>query len=338
MATLPPPKPQTAARPRGRVLTQEQLDAFHRDGYLIVPGVFSAGEMDEALAAVDRITYGKSFAEWSAEYAASGGKMAPVADGISKKAAHGRAQFPSGVWALDRLLENETYLDIFCQLLGTDEPTYLNGHLFVRAGPNDTRHPEHPWEGYHIDHDTNSFLPPWIGCGHFDYMGSGIVLHDIDAGCAPMAIIPGSHHVIARHLPELVREGSFVLPGGIPDIRKIKQFAPAIPMMATRGSAAFSSSYLVHAAVPFKDKRQQRSLWTLSLGRDAAQAFTRFAVPYHYGERDAFIPYWTKTTPRVRSLFGWPPPGHPYYTPQTVDMLELRFPGMDLSPYRSWQA
>jgi hypothetical protein len=167
-------------------------------------------------------------------------------------------------------------------------------------------------------------------------MGSGILLHDINAGCAPMAIIPGSHHAVARHLPEWVRSGAFTLPNTIPDIRKIKEFAAPVPMTGSCGSAAFSTSYIVHAAVPFKDKTQQRSLWTLSLGRSAAQAWTRFSVPYHYGERDFFIPFWTKTTPQVRTLFGWPPPGHPYYTPQTLELLGLRFPGMDLAPYRAW--
>jgi len=43
-------------------------------------------------------------------------------------------QFPVGADALDRLIENETYLDIFTQCLG-DEPAYCNAHLFLRSGP-----------------------------------------------------------------------------------------------------------------------------------------------------------------------------------------------------------
>ena len=46
----------------------------------------------------------------------------------------GRVQFPVGADALDRLIENETYLDIFTQCLG-DEPAYCNAHLFLRSGP-----------------------------------------------------------------------------------------------------------------------------------------------------------------------------------------------------------
>src|SRR5690348_12700996 len=113
-------RPQTAKRGKSRVLTQAQHDQYRRDGYLIVPDVFTKAEMQEALAAVDMITYGKSFAEWSKDLAA-GKKQEAIADGIGAKAKHGRAQFPSGVWALDRLIENETYLDIYCELLGSDD-------------------------------------------------------------------------------------------------------------------------------------------------------------------------------------------------------------------------
>ena len=42
-------------------LTPAQLDQFHRDGYIIVPDLFTADEMDDALAAMEQIFYGQSF-------------------------------------------------------------------------------------------------------------------------------------------------------------------------------------------------------------------------------------------------------------------------------------
>jgi hypothetical protein len=41
----------------------------------------------------------------------------------------------------------------------------------------------------------------------------------------------------------------------------------------------------------------------------------------------------TNMTPRQRDLFGWPPPGDPYWNAQTLSDVGLRYPGMDLSPY-----
>ena len=62
--------------------------------------------------------------------------------------------------------------------------------------------------------------------------------------------------------------------------------------------------------------------------------WTRFANPFIYGERDHMLPFFTATTPRVRGLFGWPEPGHPYFTSQTLDLLEHTLPGIDTGPYR----
>ena len=73
----------------------------------------------------------------------------------------------------------------------------------------------------------------------------------------------------------------------------------------------------------------------MSIARADAQSWTRYSVPYRYGERDFFIPFWNHSDPRVRSLFGWPPVGHPYYTPQTLELLEKCFPGLDVSAYRA---
>ena len=37
---------------------------------------------------------------------------------------------------------------------------------------------------------------------------------------------------------------------------------------------------------------------------------------------------------RQLALFGFPPPGHPYWTPQTVAQLAARYPGLDTRGWR----
>jgi ectoine hydroxylase-related dioxygenase (phytanoyl-CoA dioxygenase family) len=317
---------------RLRVLSQRQLDDFHRDGYLVVPDVYSAAEMDAALAATDRITYGCTFAEWSAKVAA-GEITREVADGIGRKDNAGRPQFPTGVPELDRLLESQTFLDIVCDVIGTDQIHYINGHLFVRAGPTDRRHPDHPWEGFHLDHDTGSFLPPWNEHGRFDYVGCGVLLHDIGEDCAPTVLVPGSHRLSPERRVQLAREGLMTPRGVVPDVRKIPEFSPRAVFTGKRGSVGFSTTHLLHAAVPFRDKSLQRAAWTMSVGRADTMPMVRFNNAFMYGEREFTIPFWTKTSPRVRSFFGWPPPGHAYYTRETLELLAIQYPGMDLSPY-----
>ena len=103
-------------------LTPAQLDQFHRDGYIIVPDLFTADEMDAALAAMEQIFYGQSFQQWLSD--CDQGDASGVSDGFTTTHDHseGRSQFPVGAPALDRLIENETYLDIFEQCLGVQKP------------------------------------------------------------------------------------------------------------------------------------------------------------------------------------------------------------------------
>ena len=312
-------------------LTPRQLEQFHRDGYILVPDLFDLRQIQAALAEMETIFYGKSFAEYLADFDQN---PAPVKDGFHGDTGAGRSQFPTGSAALDGLIDNDAYLDVFDQCLGMERASYCNAHLFMRSGPTDKRHAAHPWEGYHLDHDTNCFLPPSGEVGRYDYVNSGVYLHDVDDDGAPMHVIPGSHRQLAQLLPRLIQEGSFTGRHAIKDIREVPELAKPVPTTAKAGSTLFYSSYLVHAAVPFQNKRKQRAFWTLSMARADNQSWAKLANPWSYPERGFFIPFWTQTSPRVRSLFGWPPPGHPYYTPQTLDLLGTWFPGMDLSAYR----
>lgn len=311
-------------------LSQSQIDAFRRDGFIIVDGLFDPEEMAAALNAMEKLWYGKSYAEYLAEFDRTGkaGTVEPRAivsidnNGYTE---YGSAQFPTGLDASDRLIENEEYLNIFAQCLGTDDVSYCNAGLFMRSGPTDRRHSEYPWQGYHIDHFTNSFLPPSESVGSFDYINSWVFLHDVDNDGAPLHVIPGSH----RHAADVfLRLGSH-----IDDIRKAPELPEPQPASARAGSALFYSSCLIHAAVPFSNRRKQRALWTLSMARGDTSAWTRLTNSWNSNERPFFEQLWQKTTPKVRSLFGWPAPGHVYYTETTLKGIAIQFPDMDLTPY-----
>ena len=140
-----------------------------------------------------------------------------------------------------------------------------------------------------------------------------------------MYVIPGSHRKAADIYPRLASH--------IDDIRNAPELAKALPASAKAGSAFFYSSCLIHAAVPFANKRKQRALWTLSMARGDTSAWIRLTNSWNSPERAFFERFWVKTTPLVRSLFGWPPPGHGYYTETTLRGVATLFPDMDISPY-----
>lgn len=311
-------------------LTPEQLAAFQQDGYIIVPDVFDPASMQAVLAEVERLSYGMSFDEALAEFDDRG--FEGVKDGFYEGKG-GRSQFPVGVDVVDRLIEYEDYLDMFAQCLETDEMSYCNAHLFIRFGPTDKRHAEHLWQGYHIDHDTNCFLPPSADVFQYGYLNSAVYLHDVETDGAAMHVIPGSHTKLIERLPDLIKSGNWPGRSSLTDLRDAG-FAEPVPATGRAGSVLFYNSYLVHAAVPFQNKRTHRCFWTLSMARADNHPWAKLTNSWRFEHRDFTLPFFIKTTARVRSLFGWPPPGHPYYTPQTLDLLATWYPGVDLEPYR----
>ena len=41
-----------------------------------------------------------------------------------------------------------------------------------------------------------------------------------------------------------------------------------------------------------------------------------------------------RATPRQLAFFGFPPPGHPYWTEATLDGTAQRYPGLNMTPWR----
>jgi hypothetical protein len=50
---------------------------------------------------------------------------------------------------------------------------------------------------------------------------------------------------------------------------------------------------------------------------------------------DEWMSFVARATPRQLALFGFPPPGRPYWTSRTLDDLATRYPGIDIDAWRS---
>ena len=264
---------------------QTYIDTYNRDGYVVVPDVFDPDRAAAALRDMENLFYGMSFEEYMAK-SEKAGENAPL------ESAYGH-QFPCGKDSLDCLIENDYFLDLMEALLGADQIRFRFGGLFLRSGPTDTVPGgfgiEHSWQGYHTDHHTACYLPHSQD-SHFNcYLIAGAFLHDIEDDNAPMHIIPGSHKQIPGLIPRLIEEGIFSHWCAIKDIREIPEFAAPVPAKGKAGSVLLRSSYGVHAAVPFRNKRNRRATWG-------------FTVSFRGIKRLDDTPYWrTRTRNRVHA-------------------------------------
>jgi ectoine hydroxylase-related dioxygenase (phytanoyl-CoA dioxygenase family) len=69
--------------------------------------------------------------------------------------------------------------------------------------------------------------------------------------------------------------------------------------------------------------------------RGARHAFNGYHQYSQFGEKPEMHRFIERATPRQREVLGFPPAGHSYWTRQTLEAVQARYPGMDMKPYRA---
>jgi hypothetical protein len=69
--------------------------------------------------------------------------------------------------------------------------------------------------------------------------------------------------------------------------------------------------------------------------RSANHGFQGYHQWSQMGEKPELQQFIERATPRQREVLGFPPPGHLYWTDETIAAVKLRYPKMDITPYRA---
>ena len=103
---------------------------------------------------------------------------------------------------------------------------------------------------------------------------------------------------------------------------------------APAGSVVVYRPDVYHRSVDFSDPTQARFMLHVSYKPAGAEWGGYQAWPFK-----GFSPEWhnfvQSATPRQLGVLGFPGPGHPFWTKETVDGVAKRYPGLDMSPWRS---
>lgn len=100
----------------------------------------------------------------------------------------------------------------------------------------------------------------------------------------------------------------------------------AEPFVGPGGSVAIFHNFTWHAATTYRREHGQRYVYKFAFGRashywEGTQHYT------HAGMDPNFRQLIAELSAHDRMLFRFPPPGDPYYTPQTLEALETQYPG-----------
>ena len=152
-----------------------------------------------------------------------------------------------------------------------------------------------------------------------------LYLHDVPEGCAPTRYVS---RTLSADLPFRARP-HWYLPEETPAL-----YEAEVSAAGPAGTVTAFSIDTMHRAVDFTDPRGARFTLMPNYRTGAAEWSTR----YSWGKRaqsdewHAFVP---RASYRQLLLFGFPPAGHPYWTPETLAGVAARYPGLDMTPWRA---
>jgi hypothetical protein len=165
-----------------------------------------------------------------------------------------------------------------------------------------------------------------------------LYLVDVPAALGPPAFVPLCH---TGHLPTIPNwfprqpgerhdadHPMWISPTGHPELYQHESSGAGLA-----GTVAAYSNRTFHRGTQLTARRGARYTLHINFRPAASEWQTRHSWLQH-ANKPAWPAFVEHASPRQLALFGWPPPGHPYWTNETIAGVQLRYPGLDLTPWQ----
>ena len=224
----------------------------------------------------------------------------------------GVEEFPYRSWDLNRLAVHPDLVDAAERYLGSAELHLYKVELWAKyAG---AAHYDQP---LHRDYGSHSLVVPRED-GRFQQLTTFIFLSDVTEDDGPTRIVPYER---GRDVPFTPLYLDF---GELADRE--------LPVVGPAGSLFVYRTDILHRGSNLTGKGSSRFSILVDFQARGTTWGGKMSWPKQSPQR------WSKLIPqctvRERDLFGFPRPGHPYWNEQTLADVALRYPGLDIGPYR----
>jgi hypothetical protein len=232
----------------------------------------------------------------------------------------GVVRFPFRIPSLSLLALNENILTLARAMLGTTEVRLYRAEAWAKyAGALEYE------QLHHRDFRSHTPLVPsrdW----RFRGLEIFIWLHNVSETEAPTHVAPLS---ASRGLP--VDQWGFT-PQEYPDL-----YGSEISAAGPAGTVLAFSTDTVHRATEFSSRSGARFNLHLCFHDAGNLWFSRCAWANRSFDPDLTPPAWERLVEQAsmkQLLFlGFPPPGHPFWTRETLHGMSARYPNLDLAPW-----
>ena len=224
----------------------------------------------------------------------------------------GVEEFPYRSWDLNHLAFHPDLVDTVERYLGSCELHLYKVELWAKyAGAADYDQP------LHRDYGSHSLVVPRLD-GRYQQITTFVYLSDVTEEDGPTRLVPLKD---GEHVPFTPL---YIEPGSLADV-EVSATGPA-------GSLLVYRTDVLHRGSDIQGSRRARFSLLADYQLRGMTWAGKMAWPKQSPQR------WAKLIPRCsvreRDLFGFPRPGDPYWDDQTLSDVALRYPGIDLSPYR----
>jgi ectoine hydroxylase-related dioxygenase (phytanoyl-CoA dioxygenase family) len=174
----------------------------------------------------------------------------------------------------------------------------------------------------HADYATHTLVVPRDGPG-YQQLETFVYLSDVTAETA-------ATRVVSRSLTEDVPvERTYLHPDEYGDL-----YAAEVPASAPAGSVLAYRPETFHRGVRITAPGAARFMLHVSYKAACTDWLGSFGLP-NAGEDMSWHRFVNRANERQLTLLGFPAPGHPYWTPQTLAGVAARYPKLDLSPWQN---
>jgi len=279
------------------------LDEVRERGFALVEGFLSAAELQTAQEAL--WLHFPRPDDYFADPDAHGRYRASQFAGID--------EFPYRSWDLNRLAVHPDLVDLAERYLGTTELHLYKVELWAKyAEAVDYDQP------LHRDYGSHSLVVPRLE-QRYQQLTTFVFLSDVTDADGPTCIVPYQDGKDVPYTPLYLPFGSLA--------------ESEVRCTGAAGSLLVYRTDILHRGSNMTGERRARFSLLADFQVRGTTWGGKMAWPKQSPERWAkFIP---QCSVRQRDLFGFPRPGDPYWTDETLAGVAARYPGIDLEPYRS---
>ncbi|MEV0718457.1 phytanoyl-CoA dioxygenase family protein [Asanoa sp. NPDC050611] len=295
------------------------VQTWQSDGFVILPGFIPTDELKPAVDELDLVF--------------------PSADGFHNGTDPRRDRFVGDEFAgidtlpfasteLSLLAVHHRVLDLAEALLGDDDIHVYGAEAWAKyTGACDYD------QDMHRDYLGHTILVPSTtpGCRQVEMF---VFLDDVPEELGPPHLVPRRH---TAHLPAV--PNWYLRPGGQKDSRfnddsgSPDLYAAEVSGAGPAGTVIAFETGTFHRGTQLTAPRGVRYSMQLCFrpanlhwGQRVAWAERSFSTPW--------VDFVGRATPRQLQTFGFPPPGHDYWTAETLAGTAQRYPMLDLTPWR----